>query len=237
MSREYRQHRFRLPADATEILLVRHGASAPVRAGELHPLDDDGHGDPELAPEGLEQADAVAERLVEEEVSAVFVTGLQRTLQTAAPFLERTGLEPVVVPELREVHLGDWEGGEFRMRMQDGDPLAWQAVAEERWDLFPNAESMETFAARVKAGVERVADGIGPGATGAAFVHAAVIGEICRQATASRPFAFIHAENGSISRLVVFGDGRWLLRAFNETRHLPQAPREPAGEFNPGTSA
>lgn len=229
MSREYRQHRFRLPADATEILLVRHGASAPVRPGDPHPLDPDGHGDPELAPEGVEQAEAVAARLAEEDVSAVFVTGLRRTLQTAAPFLERRALEPVVVPELREVHLGEWEGGEFRMRMQDGDPLAWRAVAEERWDLIPGAESMEAFAARVRAGVERVAAGIGPGATGAAFVHAAVIGEICRQATASRPFAFVHAENGSISRLVVFGDGRWLLRAFNETRHLPVATPAPAG--------
>jgi probable phosphoglycerate mutase len=55
----------------------------------------------------------------------------------------------------------------------------------------------------------------------AAFVHGAVIGEICRQATRSRPFAFVHADNGSISRLVVFGDGDWLLRAFNETTHLP----------------
>ena len=220
--REYRQHRFRLPADATEIILVRHGASAPVRDGESHPLDPDGHGDPALAPEGLEQAAAVAERLVEEEhISAVFVTGLQRTHQTAAPFLERVGLEPAVVPELREVHLGDWEGGEFRIRVQNGDPVAWQAIAEERWDLFPNAESAETFATRVKAGIERVAAGIGPGRVGAAFVHAAVIGEICRQATGSRPFAFIHADNGSISRLVLFPDGRWLLRAFNETRHLP----------------
>lgn len=221
MTREYRQHRFRLPPDAREILLVRHGASAPVRTDERHDLDRDGHGDPPLAPEGVEQAHAVGERLVEEEVAAVFVTGLQRTIQTATPFLERTGMEPTVVPELREVHLGEWEGGEFRIRMQEGDPIAWQAVAEERWDLFPGAEPMEAFAARVKAGVERVAAGIGAGTSGAAFVHAAVIGEICRQATASRPFAFIHAENGSISRLVVFADGRWLLRAFNETRHLP----------------
>jgi probable phosphoglycerate mutase len=222
MTREYRQNRFRLPPDATEVLLVRHGASAAVRPGERHALDPDGHGDPPLAPEGLEQAEAVADRLAEEDgVAAVFVSGLQRTAQTAAPYLARTGMEPTVVPELREVHLGDWEGGEFRIRMQDGDPTAWRAVAEERWDLFPNAESMEGFAARVKAGIGRIVEAIGPGATGAAFVHAAVIGEICRQATASRPFAFIHADNGSLSRLVVFADGRWLLRAFNETNHLP----------------
>ena len=49
----------------------------------------------------------------------------------------RTGLEPVVVPDLREVSLGEWEGGEFRIRMAEGDPVALQAVAEERWEVIP----------------------------------------------------------------------------------------------------
>jgi probable phosphoglycerate mutase len=51
-------------------------------------------------------------------------------------------------------------------------------------------------------------------------VHGAVIGELCRQATDSRPFAFVHADNGSLSRLVVFPGGRWLLRSFNHISHL-----------------
>ena len=50
--------------------------------------------------------------------------------------------------------------------------------------------------------------------------HGGIIGEICRQATASRPFAFVHADNGSVSRLVVHASGRWMLRTFNETSHL-----------------
>jgi probable phosphoglycerate mutase len=47
-----------------------------------------------------------------------------------------------------------------------------------------------------------------------------VIGQLCRQATDSRPFAFVHADNGSVSRLVVLPDGRWLLRSFNDISHL-----------------
>jgi 2,3-bisphosphoglycerate-dependent phosphoglycerate mutase len=50
-----------------------------------------------------------------------------------------------------------------------------------------------------------------------------VIGEVCRQATESRPFAFIHADNGSLSRLVILPGGRWLLRSFNDTAHLASA--------------
>jgi 2,3-bisphosphoglycerate-dependent phosphoglycerate mutase len=55
-------------------------------------------------------------------------------------------------------------------------------------------------------------------------LHGGVIGEICRQATASRPFAFVHADNCSVSRLVVLpGGDRMLLRAFNDVSHLGAA--------------
>ncbi len=47
-----------------------------------------------------------------------------------------------------------------------------------------------------------------------------MIGEACRLATDCRPFAFAFAENCSLTRLVVLGDGRWLLRGYNETTHL-----------------
>jgi hypothetical protein len=36
----------------------------------------------------------------------------------------------------------------------------------------------------------------------------------------SRPFAFIQVDNASITRLVRFANGHWLLRSFNETAHL-----------------
>jgi probable phosphoglycerate mutase len=40
-------------------------------------------------------------------------------------------------------------------------------------------------------------------------------------ATDSRPFAFIGAENGSISQLVVAGP-TWMVRSFNDTAHLDE---------------
>ena len=70
-------------------------------------------------PDGLEQAELVAERLVStgERIDAVYVTTLQRTAQTAAPLLARTGMTASVEPDLREVFLGDWEGGLLRQKM------------------------------------------------------------------------------------------------------------------------
>ncbi len=203
-------------------MLVRHGASQPAVPGVPFPLLE-GHGNPALAPEGEEQAIYVAERLAVEPLAGLFITPLQRTAQTAEPLATVLGLEPVVVPELREVYLGEWDGGEFRIRMAEGDPVAIQAVIEERWEVIPGAETMEGFAARVRAGIEAVAAAAGPDVTVAAIVHGGVIGEVCRQATESRPFAFIHADNGSLTRLVILPGGRWLLRSFNDTAHLASA--------------
>ncbi|MEA2468141.1 MAG: 2,3-bisphosphoglycerate-dependent phosphoglycerate mutase, partial [Thermoleophilaceae bacterium] len=125
-----------------------------------------------------------------------------------------------VVPELREVGLGEWEGGELRIRAAHRDPMFFEVIEAERWDVIPGAEPADEFAARVRAGLESVVVAVGPGASAVAVVHGGVIGELARQATQSRPFAFVHADNCSITRLVVFAEGRWLLRSFNDVAHL-----------------
>jgi probable phosphoglycerate mutase len=215
----YPQRPFTPPDDATELILVRHGASQAAVPGEPFELLE-GHADPPLAPEGEHQARRVAQRLAREAIDALFVTTLRRTQETAAPLAEATGLEPVVVPELREVNLGEWEGGALRIKTAHGDPLIGEIFAQQRWDVIPGAEPMDGFADRVRAGVEAVVEQAGRGRVAAAVVHGGVIGEIARQATGSRALAFVHADNCSITRLVVFGDGRWLLRTFNDTAHF-----------------
>ena len=93
---EYRQHRFTPPPGSTVIVLVRHGASGPARADRPFPLVN-GHGDPELAPEGVAQAKLVCDRLADSEpLDAIYVTPLRRTSQTAAQLAAHTGLTPVV---------------------------------------------------------------------------------------------------------------------------------------------
>jgi 2,3-bisphosphoglycerate-dependent phosphoglycerate mutase len=219
MGDEFPQRAFAVPRDAKELVLVRHGASAALVRGQAFDLVG-GHGDPPLAAEGERQAEAVAARLGGERLSSLFVTPLQRTAQTAAPLARATGLEPVVIDDLREVHLGDWEGGEYRIRLTERDPVAMRALMEERWDAIPGGEPMDSLAERVRRGLDAMLEAIGPGAAGVAVLHGGVIGEICRQVTGSRPFAFIHADNGSISRVVAFASGHRLLRNFNDTAHL-----------------
>jgi len=218
--RSYRQPRFQAPPGSTELILVRHGESQPAVDGEPFELVD-GHGDPALSPEGREQATRVCARLATERIDAIYVTTLRRTSETASELAELLGLTPIVEPDLREVYLGEWEGGQFRRRVAELDPIAVRMITEERWDVIPGAEPAAEFAARVRRGIERIA-AAHPDQRVAVFAHGGTIGEIFAQAAQSRPWAFSSADNASISHLVVTPD-RWNIRRFNDTSHLETA--------------
>lgn len=207
---------------------MRHGESVPAEVGTPFALVD-GHGDPPLHSDGREQARRLAIRLAGEDLAGLYVTNLRRTAETAAPLAERLGLAPVVESDLREVHLGEWEGGVLRHRVAEGHPIAIRIREEERWDVIPGAEPASKFAARVRAGLLRVAAAHHDRIV-AVFTHGGVIGELLSQATGSRPFAFTGADNASISHLVVAGEC-WVLRCYNDTSHLgprfASAPQPP----------
>jgi probable phosphoglycerate mutase len=214
---EYRQYRFSPPPGAADLLIVRHGESAPAREGEPAPLVD-GHSDPALDPVGERQAQALADRLASEPIAAIYVTTLQRTVQTAAPLAARLGLTPVVEPDLREVRLGDWEGAAFRRHITEAHPIALQMFAEQRWDVIPGAETTDGFRTRVQRGLSRIALAH-PNQRVAVVVHGGVISMMMAIATGAENFAFAGADNASISQVVVLGD-RWIVRRFNDTAHL-----------------
>jgi 2,3-bisphosphoglycerate-dependent phosphoglycerate mutase len=215
--KEYRQHRFTLPEGATDLLIVRHGESAPARPSSPAPTVD-GHGDPELAPEGREQAERLADRLQHESIDAIYVTTLRRTAQTAAPLAARLGLTPRVEPDLREVYLGEWEGFAFRKYVSERHPIAIQMFLEQRWDVIPGAESNEVFSSRVRAGLQRIIDAH-PGQRVVVVVHGGVIGQIMSLASGAPTFGFIGADNASISQVVAMPQP-WMVRRFNDTAHL-----------------
>ncbi|MBS1864098.1 MAG: histidine phosphatase family protein [Actinobacteria bacterium] len=218
-ARGFEQRRYAPPADSVEVVLVRHGASEAALAGQSFELVE-GQGDPALSETGREQARAVAAALAGEAFSGIFASSLRRTQETAAPLAAASGGAVTVLPDLREVFLGELEGGAYRIKVAEGDPLVAEVARQERWDVIPGAESPEQFSGRLRRAIADIVAGVPVGTTAVAFVHGAVIGDLCALATGSRPFAFLNADNCSISSLVVHADATWLLRSFNETRHL-----------------
>jgi probable phosphoglycerate mutase len=216
------QQRYEVPPHATRLLLVRHGAAevAPSGGEPLGMLD--GFNDPPLAESGREQAAAVGARLALDPPDRIFVSGLRRTVETAAPLVGATEVEATEVPELREIRLGDWEH-QYPHHVASRHPLLERIEAEQRWDVIPGAESAEVFSARIAAGIERVIEETGPGCTAAVFVHGGVISEVVSAATGARPLAFIFSDNTSVTELVRLRGERWMMRSFNDTAHLTDA--------------
>ncbi len=216
-TQEYRQQRFARPPGATEILLVRHGESRAATADSPFPLLG-GHGDPELHANGRAQAQRVGERLRHEAISAVYVTNLRRTVETAEPLCRHLDVVPIVEPDLREVFLGDWEGGLLRIKAHDNDPVYQRMIAEQRWDVIPGAESWQALNARITRALTGIAQRHADELV-VAVVHGGVIAHIVAHATGAKPFAFNGADNGSISHVVLVQD-RILVRRFNDSSHL-----------------
>ncbi|QUJ78275.1 histidine phosphatase family protein [Sulfitobacter albidus] len=217
MSEKARQHRFSPPPGACDMLLIRHGETQAAVRGQSFAMVD-GQGDPALRPEGEAQAREVAAHLGGWPIAAIVVTKMRRTHQTAAPLAERLNLAPTVDPDLHEVHLGDWDGGEYRFRAAENDPAFLRARAEGEWGHIPGAETTAQLQTRVRRGLMRVA-GAHPDRLVAVVVHGGVVDAAMCVATGARPLSFAGAANGSISRLVIDGE-RMIARGFNDVGHL-----------------
>jgi probable phosphoglycerate mutase len=77
---------------------------------------------------------------------------------------------------------------------------------------------VEALHKRVRLAVERIATAHRDQRV-AVFSHAGIIATVLRLATDCSPFAFLGADNGSLTHLVVT-DEAWIVRRFNDTGHL-----------------
>lgn len=121
----------------TRLILVRHGQTVWNKE-----LKYQGHTDIALSDEGIRQAGAVARRLKNENVAAVYASDLSRAFFTADAVARGHGLTVTAMPELREIKFGEWEG------------LTYTAI-QEKWPdemdkLYTNADEIaipggETF--------------------------------------------------------------------------------------------
>src|SRR5262249_62222558 len=114
----------------------------------------------------------------------------------ATPLAERLGIVPSVEPELREVFLGEWEGGLLRVKAAEADPAFRRAIEEGSWEPIPGAEPADAFRDRVSLGISRVAVAH-PDQLVVVVTHGGGIGQVLSNASGARGFAFLGADNAS----------------------------------------
>jgi probable phosphoglycerate mutase len=91
----------------TVLTLVRHGETSANVEGIWH-----GSLDTALTERGRSQAERVAAHLARTraDATALYASPLARARDTASPIAKRLRLAPRYEDDLREYHLGDWEG-------------------------------------------------------------------------------------------------------------------------------
>lgn len=135
----------------TQLLLIRHAHNDWVDhrlAGWTAAVH--------LNNRGRAEAGALAERLRDYRLDAVYASPLERAQETAAFLATPRSLSIVTLPGVGEVRFGEWTGRELKALRQE--PL-WPVVQHQPSRArFPGGESLAEAQARAVAAVEGVAE-------------------------------------------------------------------------------
>lgn len=128
---------------ALDLYLLRHGETESSRfdtfCGELNP---------QLTSEGEQMAQAFADQYVSLPWQAVFVSPMRRTIATAQPFCQATGLDMQLREGLKEVNFGKWENmtkPQVEAAFRD-DYVRW--LTEPAWNPPTDGETAVQVASR-----------------------------------------------------------------------------------------
>jgi broad specificity phosphatase PhoE len=147
----------RIGGGGTRLIVVRHGQTAwNVGAGEERFR---GRTDLPLDHVGLDQARAVAGRLKDESIAALYASPLLRARQTLAPLAEALGLTVQPHDGLLDIDYGDFQG------LTHSQAASTHADAYARWRTrpsqvcFPGGESLDDVQARLLAMMDELLAG------------------------------------------------------------------------------
>jgi probable phosphoglycerate mutase len=125
------------------LYFLRHGETTASRTGGYC-----GILDPELTDIGTQMAQAFADAYKDVPWTAVFASPMKRTVATATPLCNVTGMEMQLRDGLKELHYGDWEGLSVdEVRQKYGENYV-QWLTEPAWNPPSGGESAVQVASR-----------------------------------------------------------------------------------------
>lgn len=137
----------------TRIYLLRHGQVAGHEEQRYN-----GHADVSLTPEGEAQFGLLQLRLKNKPISAVYSSDLSRCQSGAQLIAASHDLEVQVDAQLRELHIGAWEGKTWA-ELRAEYPQEWQARLADLVNFrVPQGESLVDLAARVRPVLARIVE-------------------------------------------------------------------------------
>jgi broad specificity phosphatase PhoE len=135
----------------TRLYLVRHGEVESryhrVFGGRI---------DMELSPLGHKQVDAAANYFQRHLPDVIYSSPMKRVQQTLAPLSKLAGLEPIIIPGLREVDFGVWTGLSWQQVYDQYQVSAFDWLNQLELGAIAEAERTADFRKRVDEGLRQI---------------------------------------------------------------------------------
>jgi probable phosphoglycerate mutase len=193
-----------------EVLLIRH--AIPIRR-EL----ESGIADPELANDGLKQADLMAQYLASEKLHAIYASPMQRAQQTAQPLASVQGLSITTVDGVAEYDKNSNQYVPVEELKAKNDPR-WQEMLRGEWTSTDETE--DEFIKRIVVSIEEIIANHASQRV-AIVCHGGVINAyICHVLGLANQRGFFYPNYTSIHRIAAAGSGERSIVTLNETSHL-----------------
>ena len=199
----------------TELIAVRHGETIWNEKGLIQ-----GHIDTDLSPLGIRQAEAIAGRLAEKKVTAIYSSDLKRAYKTAECLAAKTGHKIITDSRLRERCLGIFESfsmDEVEQKYPDEFNLYKTAGPDY---IVPEGESRRQQFERAIECIKEIAERHAGGCV-VVVTHGGVLNGLFRYVLdipISVPTRF-KLFNASINTFSI-ENGTWLLGTWGDVSHL-----------------
>jgi len=196
------------------IYLVRHAETTWNLEGKVQ-----GSQDTQLSLDGLAQTVKTVAFLSTLRFDAIFTSPLARARAIAEPVGLNLGVESIVMPELREIEFGGWEGHSWNEIgvMYPTTLAAWELKSPKaRPDGGESLDDVRRRAEKVRSVVEA-----SPGNVALVVAHGGlnrVLISVLLDLPLSSYSSFVQP-NACIS-IFEAGDGRWQARVIDSTCHL-----------------
>lgn len=202
----------------TRIYLIRHAEAEGNLYRRCH-----GWYDSLITQRGERQIAALAGRFEHERVDAVYSSDLTRTMATAGAVYRPHGLPLVTRPDLREVHMGDWEDRPWgELAAFDGGRLTLFNASSPDWQA-PNGENYQQLRERMLGAFWKIVEE-NPGGTAAVVSHGTAIRALLAALHGYAPEEMGrmgHSDNTAVS--CVEAEGTQVRVVYeDDNSHLPQ---------------
>jgi len=137
--------------ERTRLHLLRHGQVEGFQEKRYN-----GQADVALTEVGREQYRQLQQRLVDCHPAAIYCSDLNRCVWGAELIASDHDLLPVQNSQLRELHIGEWEGKTWQ-QLRNDHPEEWQARLDDLVNFqVRGGESLQQMAERVRSALQKI---------------------------------------------------------------------------------